>query len=446
MSQFRHFCLILLLLSMSSNTWGLGFGTSDSGGGTGINGQVFEAYSVNIRELSAFKKYVIPWLNKVSEANERNKDFWVLDLKSWYIVPSELAPLDKKSLGVTFLKSKTDQIARQSLSEVWIDKNLFENKSKLSKGMAISATQSLELAQAKLLLHEIVMATYMLRFEKFSTICRLGKLDPDTNEESNQISCEQFEKLLGNSAKPQPVRKLNEVDNERIRFITNWIIHAPINEDTPNRFSQVIVEKKLIPQLFHDNAYTDTSLSHDIEKGKLTEMLLGTTITGFEFNHCYDLDHKKHFECQLDISQRTDYIDLTLKSKDKVLYTIPIRDHQRTLSESILFDGSSHYSLVLRSGGFETPNLGDKVYLLLFNFEEVNSLTEMNLRISDIFIKPMAITGISEENGECHAQPFNPIDLEDSSIHLSIYDSKQRDKSSSSSLIQQLPYPCIILN
>ncbi|NJL24617.1 MAG: hypothetical protein HC902_05230, partial [Calothrix sp. SM1_5_4] len=82
-------------------------GTGDLGGGTGLNGKLFESYLVKIDETPEWAEHIFPVLEKLVQLGQKSKDakFALLGIlnqiaqsRQWYIAPVNLQTLDKKTL------------------------------------------------------------------------------------------------------------------------------------------------------------------------------------------------------------------------------------------------------------------------------------------------------------------------------------------------------------
>ena len=163
-------------------------GTSDSGGGTGMNGKVFESYIVDPTQLPAYKQHLEVLLANIkSEKPDEPADYdKIFKIKTWYVAPIELDKISKDVLGVSFIKSDTQQIARQTSKEVWIDKRAYD------------AMNSQD--QAKLLLHELVMNIYFFKFMTMTEMCRVSVM---VMGEKNDDGCVQSTDRLDKAMPPE---------------------------------------------------------------------------------------------------------------------------------------------------------------------------------------------------------------------------------------------------
>lgn len=184
-------------------------GTSDSGGGTGLDGKVFESYAVDPRNLAAYKEVLEPLLKGLdsSDGTETLPFEVTFKLQTWFIAPVVLDDVKKETLGVSFMKNATQQIARQKLGEVWISKKLYD---------AMSAKD-----QAELILHELVMSVYFMRFRSLADVC-VAHAPPGTSRQA----CETHRAYFDRTRPAEKLRTLNEKDNENIRYVTHWLLET----------------------------------------------------------------------------------------------------------------------------------------------------------------------------------------------------------------------------
>ena len=194
MKRYKY-CISAILLSLSLLTFGdkviadreTPAPGNDGGGGNGINGLPLESYIVNVRDLPEYQQQVQPVMDRLKSIlpSLETKLQTVLDEKSFYFVPVELARIPSKVIGVSF---RTDQMALQTEYAVWIDSNLYNSSRKLRP-------------KATLLIHELVMA---LRLEEVSTStecniwyynrCR-SELDNDDYESVREMTSVLINKL-----------------------------------------------------------------------------------------------------------------------------------------------------------------------------------------------------------------------------------------------------------
>lgn len=280
-------------------------GTSDTGGGTGIDGKVFEGYQVSPYGLKASLEILVPLFGKFQPVPKDGEELEGVTIpflsgKVWYIAPLELDNVDKDSLGLSFIGSETDQLARQSLNEVWIDKTKFD---------AMSLDE-----QAELILHELVMSEYLTRFKTWEEICQefaffgFRSVDVDENGEESQslISCRSYsqnrfyQKVFGRAEAPRP---LNEKDNEAIRKVTSWLL---AQKDRPDSGGLQALTNLLLDSGFDDRKWSFMSSSVQeplsLEASKVEASLKKVVADIFQFEKCYSVFDEAWRPCDFELN------------------------------------------------------------------------------------------------------------------------------------------------
>lgn len=175
-------------------------GPSDSGGGDTCNGKAIESYRVDVTALPEYRQYIQPIFKTIETDPLATKSPTPLDfsakMKNWYMVDCKLQsiPASKKGLYL-----ETHQTAIHTSREVFIDSSSYSLMSQEEK--------------AKLLLHEIVMGHYLLKYLSIEQICK------------NSKSCDpKFEKISAwKLFRPETYRALNDEDHQKIRNVTAWL-------------------------------------------------------------------------------------------------------------------------------------------------------------------------------------------------------------------------------
>jgi hypothetical protein len=152
-------------------------------------------------------------------------------LKKWYIAPVGLQPIDKLKLGVSFLRTETQQIAFQNESEIWIDKTIFDK-------MTVDD-------QANLIAHEFVMSLYLLKYQKVSEICRVSQRVGQNPESKCEDTYHQDELMP-----PPAPETLSPTDYQAIRRVTDFLTHRAINVSGAE-FAIMLGANGFDPRFFH---------------------------------------------------------------------------------------------------------------------------------------------------------------------------------------------------
>ena len=175
-------------------------GPSDGGGGDTCNGKMIESYKVDITQLKEFKSYIEPLISKinVADSDQKNQSPFSLSakIKNWYIIDCKLQDIPKERKG---LYLETYQTALHTSREIFIDSNSYN-------------TMALE-EKAKLLLHEMIMSLYLIKYLSINDICKIS--ESCSNDYSKVNNWKMF--------RPEPYRALNQEDHQKIRNVTAWI-------------------------------------------------------------------------------------------------------------------------------------------------------------------------------------------------------------------------------
>ncbi|RYZ77206.1 MAG: hypothetical protein EOP06_30575 [Proteobacteria bacterium] len=140
-------------------------GTGDGGGCNGVQNACYDSYAVDPTALDAYKEHLTSLMMKITQSafptDDKTRDAFatIIQSKTWYLLPMKLKTLPKERLGLEFSDDQTEQFAIQTSAEVWIDSNLFGQMNPKD--------------QAQLLLHEVVMSVFLLKYKKFSDLCRI---------------------------------------------------------------------------------------------------------------------------------------------------------------------------------------------------------------------------------------------------------------------------------
>jgi hypothetical protein len=194
-------------------------GPSDGGGGDTCNGKMIESFKVNIMGLDEYKELVQPIVEKLkpktsdSTKNDNTPFLFSPVSKSWYIIDCKLQDIPKERKGL-YLESY--QTAIHTSREVFIDSTSYNTMAKEER--------------AKLLIHEMVMGYYLMKYMSIEDMCKVGgaECSPDA--------------LLISKWKmyrPETYRPLNEEDHQRIRAVTAWL-WSQSDALTPENFVKVL--------------------------------------------------------------------------------------------------------------------------------------------------------------------------------------------------------------
>jgi hypothetical protein len=249
-------------------------GTSDTGGGTGLNLKVFESYIVkDITALPEFKKYVQPILENLEKDRPKADFSWsIARLKTWYIAPVDLSKIDKATLGVSFMTTETQQFARQSKRQIWIDQRLWDAMKEKDRG--------------DLLVHEVVMAMYLLRFWSIEELCDMSKvlhpLEP--------VNCGKLPEYFKDKFTAEKERPLTEEDNERIQFVTGWLLQNASDPEALRNFDKVAeakgFDKRFFNQLNKGATASQTTSEPKLSYASALQAIKSSNVAGYIPQNC----------------------------------------------------------------------------------------------------------------------------------------------------------------
>lgn len=374
---------------------GLNFGTSDSGGGNGAGNKVYESYIVDPANLAAYKKYVSPL--EGGSPDERRRWLNFLRYKTWYVAPVELQEISKDTLGVSFSEDQTQQLAIQTSKEIWIKASTFNTMS--------------ERDQANLIIHELVMSLYFIKYKSMTDFCHL------LHKGIPGYDCRPMSELdeLYPERVPQP---LNVQDYQNIRRVTAFFIEMTEGrERTSEEIIRVLRENHFDSRL--------TALPSDHPPSKVPEEI---TLSSFNLTEVFEqlkavnaLPDKCNFvemgvseDCYVDVFDRSEEVGNTgVMVTYSVMGISPKKTAERMSEESFIrglplkairsqdTDGNDFYLISLVSKFKTEPEFGDR-FRSTFLRAEINPLSpERSLKVNAVVSIPgVIIRVVKDGNGK----------------------------------------------
>lgn len=424
-------------------------GTSDSGGGNGIDNKMLESYIINPTELEEVSDIVIPILMKTkrqedgliykeihsplseaeakTEAEKSVKLFF--KIKTWYLAPVELKKLPKKALGIEFAESSFQQIAIQTENEIWINAKLYSKMSSTEK--------------AKLIMHEVVMAKYLAKFYSYEEFLKMVQIITYDNKNSleflkNPESQKYFEKLYG-FEQPRP---LNGNDYNSIREATAFLFRY--QEELNSKMWKQKLKSLNFPKMFSMEDSSDLEAEDQEVKYKdFKQMFQAAKVTNKLPTNCNFVEFKEIKNCLIEYSfeDRNDkyspnYLKLTLKNLNGTFIksmTISVYDD---MSVSKMGDKKS---IILLSGNWNNSVIGTNRNTVEILFGD-KGLVEIVLK-SELLIKNIerikVVDGIKQKCTFTQYGEFNPKSLEENTVYI------RHDNSASDSILLNLKLPTV---
>lgn len=390
-------------------------GTSDSGGGTGVQDKVFESYIVDPATLPAYREHLAPLFANIQPSAGRKTQFpQAHRLKTWYIAPVELDRVGKDALGIIFVKSDTQQLARQTMKEIWIDKRVYDRMAGKD--------------QAELILHEIVMNLYLLKFVKMSELCRQTELiypkekDPKEKEEqgkATEANCAQYAAYLDQVMPPAKAAPLSEQDNENIRSATGWILHHARESVSEIDVVKMLQAKGFDKRLFSPENYLSNEdrakQDRKISRKDLLGALRAARLTGDMPDLCVTAKSDRSKPCKLElIETEIDFgnhkfpgvaVRLTVEGETPIELSF-ITPEENTFSINSDYEGGYTYSIAMADAA-KSRSLGDRIHFGFLVFREENAFVGRGqLSLTALTITPGIITAVDKEgNMPCEARP-----------------------------------------
>ncbi|MFP5519254.1 MAG: hypothetical protein ACLGGX_05080 [Bdellovibrionia bacterium] len=263
-------------------------GTGDSGGGNAIDFKMLESHIIDPRQLPAVKQIVEPILRKSLSAEDQKagKNINYFATKNWYLAPINLSKIPKEVLGVEFVEGKLQQVALQTKDAVWIDSHIFNN-------------MSLE-QQAQLIMHEVVMGIYLYRFlsveDLISNSKKMGFIHDNRSTVLSEIA----------SMKPEPTRRLEAKDYERIRAFTAFAFKegdklTAASWDSALRHYE-IMDSRFAQFSGEDEATENSNSGVRVDLNELLLSLKAAKLSGSISSECLGVHTKKAGECNIDFT------------------------------------------------------------------------------------------------------------------------------------------------
>lgn len=384
-------------------------GTSDTGGGTGLDGKVFESYIKDPMSLPAGKLVEKYFENIVNEDPDEHSYTLIAKSKVWYIAPVDLRKINKESLGVGFLETATDQIAIQTKNEIWVNKAAFDK-------------MSLE-EQSDIILHEIVMSMYFTKFLTLAELCHLSAAVDPKSSDCDASDLEKFDKAIP----PEKWRAFNRQDNENIRFVVGWLKNNYGKKISDEQFRKVLLLRGFDKRLFGSNKIDEKQLRIDTTHKGLFQSIKAAELSGHDLNQCEMINKKTILPCDFDIETiQIPYAGQHLpgfKMRLAVSGESPIEldfssSEERSLMSVKGFNGDlKHVDILLQHK--EVFKVGDRIYNAVISLQSVDSSHNSPLVVKSILLKPSVIVSIDKKREViCQTMNLRPKKAMDDAIYI----------------------------
>lgn len=401
--------------SSAANSPTTASGTSDSGGGTGIDGKVFESYIVDPTLLPAYKEHLEQMLRNIKGTEGEDTHFHqVLKMKTWYVAPVDLDKIDKDVLGISFVKSETQQIARQTGSEIWINKSIFDQ-------------MNLE-DQSHLILHELVMNMYLVKFVSISDLCKsYDRVEDENKKESCTAGAASLDRIMP----PEKAHPLTEQDNENIRFVTGWILTNAKNQIAEVDFIRILFNNGFDRRLFNPKNYGPQEKNPTqikISKKEFLDAIRGTENTGNMPALCSSVNGGNKTPCKLEFSEQevayfgssTPAVQMLVSAdgQSQVSLNFIINDNVFLSPSRSADDQTELYSLAFADWRNQIK-IGDRLYSGRLLFKRTSPTEGGSLMLDAVVLQPGIVFSIDKsQTPPCKVQKPKAVQFWDDVITI----------------------------
>lgn len=390
-------------------------GTSDPGGGTGLQGRAFESYIRDPKSMRGFHQYLKPIfdqydkVDKEEEAKrppaERSQDdggtlIDMFAVKKWFLLPMKLDCVNKDVIGLTFAGSEIDVLACQTKGEVWID----ESKTRASNDRDF----------AKLLLHEFVVQIYTMRFQKMSEIMRAFEEVLGKKMDFSGMTAEQIDVAFP----AEPIRKLGPEDYEIIRRATDWLFEKGASA-TYAQFHHMLDGKVWDKRFSNEDDKNELPKIEHVKTQDVLDILAANDSAGIKVDECRAAKGK-FSDCSLSVNIQKMQIPTTQNSltyyfpMDVLTFTITspggsvslkqLGSEDMSLSTSV-DNGKKYYEAGFFTGSLAGKKVGDRLDFVTVKFTPAGDVSKNGmaaLRFSHLQIMQPVITKIAarEKDGQ----------------------------------------------
>lgn len=358
-------------------------GTTDGGGGNGVDGKVFEAYIVKPQELRGYRQYIKPILDKWKNSKSSLTSMEFTTLKVWYLLPLQMKPIDKETLGVSFAADQTEQLAFQTRHEVWID--------------STKTAKMNDFEFAKLIIHEMVMGMYLMKFEKYSDVIKsFEKAGGKIEWPRDAITVEQSDLLLP----AEPKRPLNPEDYAAIRRITEVFSQNGMNIDG-DEFSRLLLVNGFDKRFFGSDAQKiKAEPIKEVTTEQMIRLLKLQESLGHRIDECRDRQAQLISDCRVNFKFEKvqappyfviDRLKIVINDGKQEREFLGAISTDLTLSPSITQDAVLYEAFVSDVVTLAAKNVGDRVPMISLLFKPTRSFDQAGADLT----QRLGLVGIS---------------------------------------------------
>lgn len=396
-------------------------GTSDSGGGNGIDNKVYEAYVVDPILLPAFKVHLAQiFMNlkknyvDTSKTDDFDNSLSFLTYKTWYIAPVEFVTVSKDTLGMSFYNGTSEQLAIQTSREIWIKKNLFEK-------MTLKE-------QSDLLVHEFVMNMYFIKFLGLVDFCKI------TTKGDRQRICITAVQPSEYLYPAEPQRALNSEDYQNIRRATAFMLRQGATASRAE-MDQMFRNNGFDYRVFSQLEQKPQPPSSPISASQLKQIFEIGNLTHTLPSQCQFKKFQIDTECSLsattvsgtdsDFGLQSLQIGIAVNGKEirQIKFLLEPVEYFLTPFQNPMT--GEVVNTIPSFHGIKNPKIGGKTSFVTLVATSKN-LVEKEYQLTAIGIRPLMYTHSIKQNGNeyCVYEPYTPQFLEED--HL-VINNRPRD-------------------
>lgn len=385
-------------------------GTSHTGGANGVDRKVYESYIRPLTDLPSFKKHLLPLFQNVGDESPDKKAFDPVFamIKTWYFAPVDLKRIENEALGLTFIDSQSEQIGLQTFGEVWFDSRMTDPDS-----------DSPETADA--VLHEIVMSLYLTKFMSLNQLCL--QMQSIAN-----APCQQNSPAVEVLMAPEPLRKLNAMDYENIRFVTNWIKTAAKTPIPRSRFIRVLRSRDFDHRYYNLNEAPESEPPKEImvTRKRFVQLMNGLKLAGHLPERCTAIPTGVSKPCRITFEEALVQmgnslangvrIRINVEDEPEITFEHPFGDDEIAIRQQ--WDPERGFIFNLSIGDFRAKHeIGDRRYngYLLLKMGEGGTFED--LEVDTFLFKPAIIVSADKQNPTiCKARAPRAVTFSDHPI------------------------------
>jgi hypothetical protein len=296
--------------------------------------------------------------------------------------------------------------------------------------------------QSDLLLHELIMNMYLLKFMTVAELCNSSRI---LNGDKEEDGCGKKNRALLEKIMPdEKAHPLTDQDNENIRFVTGWLKQNAQKEISERDFFRVLIYKGFDKRFFTPESENSTSLGDlKISRKEFYQAIRGAKLTGNMPDVCFAGVNGAIKKCKVELEEKPVsvqsipipglnfrlsveneiYVNIDLVFNDEV--TLSAYPQQDTTEDSIF------YTMPLVDWRNKIQ-IGDRIHSGFLIFKKENSNSQPGLILESVVLRPGIVLSIDKKRDPiCELRAPKVVKFFDDEISI-------RKENSVPSFIEQL--------